>query len=110
MTLEGSSKYSISLSLCSVDAVQTFLKKNKLSGIIRAHEAQSQGYKMAMKHPKTEIPRVITIFSAPNYCDVRAVLCVAACPLVAAHCPRLPNYVAVTSDAHHVCTSLPRAL
>eukprot|EP01083_Nonionella_stella_P074493 202089_1 len=52
-----------------VDAVEAFLKKNKLTSVIRAHEAQSQGYKMQMMNETTGIPRVITIFSAPNYCD-----------------------------------------
>lgn len=52
------------------DAVQTFLKKNKLTAVIRAHEAQFDGYKMQMINNQTGIPRVITIFSAPNYCDV----------------------------------------
>lgn len=53
-----------------VDAVSTFLKKNKLTAIIRAHEAQADGYKMHMINDQSGIPRVITIFSAPNYCDV----------------------------------------
>lgn len=37
---------------------------------IRAHEAQVDGYKMQLVNPETGIPRVITVFSAPNYCDV----------------------------------------
>uniref|UniRef100_A0A6A7G8P4 Serine/threonine-protein phosphatase n=1 Tax=Hirondellea gigas TaxID=1518452 RepID=A0A6A7G8P4_9CRUS len=53
-----------------VDAVESFLKKNKLTAIIRAHEAQPQGFKMQMVNESTKTPRVITIFSAPNYCDV----------------------------------------
>eukprot|EP01084_Bolivina_argentea_P008602 16098_1 len=53
-----------------IDAVRTFLKKNNLTAIIRAHEAQFDGYKMQMINEQTQIPRVITIFSAPNYCDV----------------------------------------
>eukprot|EP01083_Nonionella_stella_P012200 34611_1 len=53
-----------------IDAVTTFLKKNNLTAIIRAHEAQFDGYKMQMINEQTQIPRVITIFSAPNYCDV----------------------------------------
>merc|ERR1711962_524915 len=32
--------------------------------------AQFDGYKMQMINEQTQIPRVITIFSAPNYCDV----------------------------------------
>jgi serine/threonine-protein phosphatase 2B catalytic subunit len=38
--------------------------------VIRAHEAQVDGYKMQMVNRSSGIPRVITIFSAPNYCDV----------------------------------------
>jgi len=53
-----------------VEAVKTFLKANKVTSIIRAHEAQVDGYKMHMVNPANQIPRVITIFSAPNYCDV----------------------------------------
>merc|ERR1712224_155222 len=53
-----------------VEAVQTFLKKNHLTAIIRAHEVQYNGYKMHFVNRQTQIPRVITIFSAPNYCDV----------------------------------------
>lgn len=54
----------------SVDAVEQFLEANNLTSLIRAHEAQLEGYKMQMVSNKSGIPRVITIFSAPNYCDV----------------------------------------
>jgi len=37
--------------------------------VIRAHEAQLEGYKMHQTNSKTGFPTVITIFSAPNYCD-----------------------------------------
>lgn len=53
-----------------VEAVKHFLAENKLTSVIRAHEAQVDGYKMHMINEQTGIPRVITIFSAPNYCDV----------------------------------------
>lgn len=53
-----------------VEAVKRFLKDNKLTSVIRAHEAQVDGYKMQMVNRASGIPRVITIFSAPNYCDV----------------------------------------
>lgn len=53
-----------------IEAVKQFLKVNRLTSIIRAHEAQVDGYKMHMVNPGNGIPRVITIFSAPNYCDV----------------------------------------
>lgn len=53
-----------------IEAVKNFLQENNLTSVIRAHEAQIQGYKMQMVNKQTGIPRVITIFSAPNYCDV----------------------------------------
>ncbi|KAK1441912.1 serine/threonine-protein phosphatase 2b catalytic subunit 1-related protein [Babesia gibsoni] len=52
------------------EATKKFLKDNNLLCIIRAHEAQLEGYKMQYTDPETEFPGVITIFSAPNYCDV----------------------------------------
>ena len=52
------------------DAVSSFLKKNKLLSVIRAHEVQAEGYKMHNWKGKRKFPMVITIFSAPNYCDV----------------------------------------
>ncbi|OMJ88575.1 hypothetical protein SteCoe_9437 [Stentor coeruleus] len=54
----------------NVNAVNTFLKRNKLLTVIRAHEAQLEGYKMHTWNGPGEFPVVITIFSAPNYCDV----------------------------------------
>lgn len=45
------------------------MKPNKLISVIRAHEAQSNGYKMYHWGGKKQFPTVITIFSAPNYCD-----------------------------------------
>lgn len=53
-----------------VEAVSTFLKKNHLTAVIRAHEVQYNGYKMHFVNQQSQIPRLITIFSAPNYCDV----------------------------------------
>eukprot|EP00347_Sterkiella_histriomuscorum_P002668 403367261 len=51
-------------------ATNQFLQKNKLLSILRAHEAQFDGYKMHKWNGASEFPVVITIFSAPNYCDV----------------------------------------
>uniref|UniRef100_A0A0K6SBC8 Serine/threonine-protein phosphatase n=1 Tax=Chromera velia CCMP2878 TaxID=1169474 RepID=A0A0K6SBC8_9ALVE len=51
------------------DAAKGFLDKNSLLSVIRAHEAQLEGYKMHTVNTKTGFPTVITIFSAPNYCD-----------------------------------------
>jgi serine/threonine-protein phosphatase 2B catalytic subunit len=54
----------------NVRAVNNFLKRNRLLSVIRAHEAQLDGYKMHRWNGNSEFPVVITIFSAPNYCDV----------------------------------------
>jgi len=54
----------------SFEGAAKFLQKNSLLSIIRAHEAQLEGYKMHKTSPATGFPSVITIFSAPNYCDV----------------------------------------
>jgi serine/threonine-protein phosphatase 2B catalytic subunit len=48
---------------------RNFLDKNKLVSIIRAHEAQVEGFKMHKWAGPEKFPSVITIFSAPNYCD-----------------------------------------
>ena len=53
-----------------VNATNEFLKRNKLISVFRAHEAQLDGYKMHRWNGSSEFPVVITIFSAPNYCDV----------------------------------------
>ena len=50
-------------------AVNSFLKQNGLACIIRAHEAQLEGYKMHKWNGSAKFPVVITVFSAPNYCD-----------------------------------------
>jgi serine/threonine-protein phosphatase 2B catalytic subunit len=51
-------------------AVNPFLEHNEMVSIIRAHEAQLEGYKMYNWDEESDFPSVITIFSAPNYCDV----------------------------------------
>ena len=53
----------------SPQASLKFLKKNKLLTVFRGHEAQLDGYKMHNWDTST-FPSVITVFSAPNYCDV----------------------------------------
>jgi serine/threonine-protein phosphatase 2B catalytic subunit len=46
-----------------------FFEKNKIISIIRAHEAQAEGFKMYKWSGAEKFPAVITLFSAPNYCD-----------------------------------------
>lgn len=53
----------------SYNAVCQFLKNNSLLSIIRAHEAQDEGYRLYKKNVLTGFPSVICVFSAPNYCD-----------------------------------------
>ena len=43
------------------DVVKNFLKINKLVKLVRSHECKSEGYEI--------LGDVITVFSAPNYCD-----------------------------------------
>ena len=52
----------------SYAATCQFLVANHLLSVIRAHEAQDDGYKL-YKKSSTGFPAVICIFSAPNYCD-----------------------------------------
>ncbi|GJJ10650.1 3',5'-cyclic-nucleotide phosphodiesterase(PDEase) (3':5'-CNP) [Clathrus columnatus] len=48
----------------------SFLERNNLLSVIRAHEAQDAGYRMYRKTRMTGFPSLMTIFSAPNYLDV----------------------------------------
>ncbi|XP_055356477.1 protein phosphatase 3 catalytic subunit alpha-like [Paramacrobiotus metropolitanus] len=50
-------------------AVEEFLRRNKLLGIIRGHEAQSAGFKIYKSKQADSYPVLISIFSAPNYMD-----------------------------------------
>jgi serine/threonine-protein phosphatase 2B catalytic subunit len=50
------------------DAVNNFFSENNLISLIRGHEVQLEGYKFNYWMNK-KFPQVITIFSAPNYCD-----------------------------------------
>lgn len=52
----------------SYAATCQFLVSNHLLSVIRAHEAQDEGYRL-YKKSNTGFPSVICIFSAPNYCD-----------------------------------------
>jgi serine/threonine-protein phosphatase 2B catalytic subunit len=51
-------------------ALVPYLTNNNLFCIIRAHEAQLEGFKFYKWKKKVDFPSCITIFSAPNYCDV----------------------------------------
>lgn len=51
-------------------AAKPFLQENKLMSIFRAHESHLEGFKMYNWDKQEQFPQVITIFSAPNYCDV----------------------------------------
>jgi len=46
-----------------VDVSHSFLNNNKLELLVRSHEMKQEGYEVEHEG------RVITIFSAPNYCD-----------------------------------------
>lgn len=61
--------FSSKLKLLRADAATKFLERNNLLTVIRAHEAQIEGFKMH-KWSGSDFPLVITIFSAPNYCDI----------------------------------------
>jgi serine/threonine-protein phosphatase 2B catalytic subunit len=50
-------------------AVSNFLERNSILTLIRAHEAQDEGFRMYKKSLKTQFPTCITIFSAPNYLE-----------------------------------------
>ncbi|XP_075246410.1 protein phosphatase 3 catalytic subunit alpha-like isoform X2 [Convolutriloba macropyga] len=60
-------------------AVSEFLEQNDLLCIIRGHEAQNAGYRMYKQNRLSKFPSLITVFSAPNYCDYygnkAAILC-----------------------------------
>ena len=51
-------------------AANNFLDANNLLCVVRAHEVQMNGFKLHQWNGPCEFPAVITIFSAPNYCDV----------------------------------------
>lgn len=52
-------------------AAKEFVEKNNLKAIIRAHEVKRFGFEEHFfRDNNLEIPPVITVFSAPNYCDM----------------------------------------
>ncbi|GMF11377.1 unnamed protein product [Phytophthora lilii] len=60
-------------------ACREFLKRNGLLAIVRAHELEEDGYKEHFRHEadrieedsegKLVLPAVVTVFSAPEYCN-----------------------------------------
>lgn len=50
-------------------ALKLFITTNKILCVIRAHEAQPEGYCLYRAHPNSNFPSMLSIFSAPNYCD-----------------------------------------
>ncbi|KXS11611.1 calcium-dependent serine/threonine protein phosphatase calcineurin catalytic subunit Ppb1 [Gonapodya prolifera JEL478] len=58
---------------CSVwygySAVKTFLERYRLLCLIRAHEVQDKGFTFYRSLPSTNFPSLVSLFSAPNYCD-----------------------------------------
>ncbi|ORC92977.1 putative serine/threonine protein phosphatase 2B catalytic subunit A2 [Trypanosoma theileri] len=49
--------------------VKHFLMANKLLCIIRSHEVQDEGYKLYRFNNASNFPCMVSVFSAPNYCD-----------------------------------------
>ncbi|BFU22742.1 Ser/Thr protein phosphatase, putative [Entamoeba histolytica HM-1:IMSS-B] len=47
-----------------------FLEKNDLICVVRAHQVMEDGFKLHYFLQNTDIPPCITVFSAPNYCDM----------------------------------------
>lgn len=58
----GPSKRGIGVSF-GPDVTQRFLENNSLDLVVRSHEMKEEGYEVSANG------RLITIFSAPNYCD-----------------------------------------
>ena len=50
-------------------ACRDFLLRNNLLSIIRGHEVQKDGVRFFRKSSRTKFPVLISLFSAPNYCD-----------------------------------------
>ncbi|KAL7711927.1 Serine/threonine-protein phosphatase [Entamoeba marina] len=48
----------------------SFLSKNDLICVVRAHQVMEEGFKLHYFLQNTDIPPCITVFSAPNYCDM----------------------------------------
>lgn len=53
----------------SYNACRDFLLNNHLTSIIRGHEVQKGGLRFFRESSQTKFPVLISLFSAPNYCD-----------------------------------------
>jgi len=51
-------------------AIAPFLKRNRLACVIRAHQVVGEGAKEHFFMTQQEFPMVVTVFTAPNYCDM----------------------------------------
>ena len=51
-------------------AVAPFLKRNHLACVIRAHQVVDEGAKEHFFMSRQDFPLVVTVFTAPNYCDM----------------------------------------
>lgn len=49
--------------------VKSLLKREKMLCLIRAHEVKQDGYELCQWEDPDDFPLVITVFSAPNYCN-----------------------------------------
>jgi len=54
--------------LFGIKAIDEFFNGTTLACIIRAHEAQINGFKLYKWKGENAFPSVVTVFSAPNYC------------------------------------------
>ncbi|KAL7671942.1 hypothetical protein ACOME3_006844 [Neoechinorhynchus agilis] len=54
----------------SYRAICRFLERNKLLAVIRGHQVVNEGVQFYRERAKFKFPSLITLFSAPNYCDV----------------------------------------
>ena len=56
--------------LYGAKGLMPFLDNNNLTCIVRAHQVMEEGYKLHYFLQDVDVPPCITVFSAPNYCDI----------------------------------------
>jgi len=49
--------------------VKSLLRRERMLTLVRAHEVKQEGYDMHSWEGENTFPVVITVFSAPNYCN-----------------------------------------